>query len=205
MFLYALVVPPSWLIIMPRENKTRIILLGLLAHEPLTGYDVRKRVESSVSNFWSGVSYGQIYPTLKTLEKEGLVTMKVKMQDTRPNRKVYTITKNGQKELESWLMNPPETDVWRIDVLLKLFFGRHIDLTHNIALVDEYKKQKQNYLGLLQSFENNLKQVLEEDDDHFFFLLTVLMGKKISEAQVEWADTAAKLLRKKVKSKKHLQ
>ena len=64
--------------------------------------------------------------------------------------------------------------------------------------MNEYKKQ--NYLGLLQAFENNLRQVLEEDEDHFFFLLTVLMGKKISEAQVEWADTVTKLLRKKMES-----
>lgn len=185
---------------MPRENKTRVILLGLLAHESLTGYDLRKRAKDSVAHFWSGISFGQIYPTLKTLEKEGLVTMKVVVQDTRPNRKEYTITKKGLKELQNWLLNPPEMDVWRIEVLLKLYFGNHVALPHNIDMVGDYKVKKQQYLELFKAYENNLRTVLDENEDHLFILLTVLMGKKITEAQIEWADTVTRLLRKKKKS-----
>jgi len=56
-----------------RENKSRYALLGMLSYMPMSGYDLRKFIESSTSNFWSE-SYAQIYPMLKQLTREGLTT-----------------------------------------------------------------------------------------------------------------------------------
>ena len=58
---------------MPRENKTKYAVLGLLAYAPLSGYDIRRIYAQSLGNFWSE-SYGHIYPILKRLKAEGLAT-----------------------------------------------------------------------------------------------------------------------------------
>jgi hypothetical protein len=57
---------------MAKDNTTKYILLGLLSHEPMSGYDMKKRIDTTISKFWS-VGYGQIYPTLNDLEEEGLI------------------------------------------------------------------------------------------------------------------------------------
>ena len=40
------------------------ILLGLLAIEPMSGYDLGVTIRASVGHIWNE-SYGQIYPNLK--------------------------------------------------------------------------------------------------------------------------------------------
>src|ERR1043166_5381121 len=57
-------------------TSTRYALLGLLTLAPqsgASGYDLRRWAESSIGHFWRE-SYGQIYPVLKQLLRDGLVT-----------------------------------------------------------------------------------------------------------------------------------
>ena len=91
---------------MPRENKTKYAVLGLLTYAPLSGYDIRRIYDQSLGNFWSE-SYGAIYPILKRLEEEGLATREVQHQAGKPDRNVYTITELGRDELHRWLAQPP--------------------------------------------------------------------------------------------------
>ena len=53
------------------EKKLDCVILGLLSHEELTGYEIKRRIDSSLSYFW-GASYGSIYPTLNSLVDDGL-------------------------------------------------------------------------------------------------------------------------------------
>jgi PadR family transcriptional regulator, regulatory protein AphA len=92
---------------MPRENKTKYAVLGLLTYSPLSGYDVRRIYAQSLGNFWSE-SYGAIYPILRRLEEEGLATREVVRTSGRPDRNVFTITDLGRDELHRWLAQPPE-------------------------------------------------------------------------------------------------
>ncbi len=55
-----------------RKTTTSDALLGMLTMGATSGYELKQRIERSIGNFWSE-SYGQIYPTLKRLEREGLV------------------------------------------------------------------------------------------------------------------------------------
>ena len=50
---------------MAQQNTTAYILLGLLSHEPASGYDLKKKIDLMISQFWE-VGYGQLYPTLRT-------------------------------------------------------------------------------------------------------------------------------------------
>src|SRR6266508_4499259 len=64
----------------------------------MTGYELKKFFDTSVAHFWNA-ELSQIYPALKAMESEGLVEMKVEVQNDRPNRKVYSITESGRREL----------------------------------------------------------------------------------------------------------
>ena len=57
------------------NTKTDHILLGLLRHEPMTGYDMKKRIDNPIGLFWQA-GYGSIYPALTRLEEQGYVSKK---------------------------------------------------------------------------------------------------------------------------------
>ena len=51
-------------------------ILGLLSREDMTGYDIAKIFNAELANFWNA-KHSQIYPELKRLTEEGLVTFHV--------------------------------------------------------------------------------------------------------------------------------
>ena len=108
-------------IAMATEKKIDCVILGLLSHEELTGYEIKKRMDTTLKYFWSA-SYGSIYPALNDLVSRGLAT---KREDTnsKRNKLIYTITENGRDYLKNWLSLPAEKDELRYETLLKLFFG----------------------------------------------------------------------------------
>src|SRR5215469_4692552 len=117
---------------------TQKALLGLLSLGSMSGYDIRALVSWSIGHFWSE-SYGQIYPALKRLAALGLVEKKTERTKGRPDRHVYSLTRQGQVQLKEWLRLPPVEEVQRNELLLKLFFGRHtgvdVSRAHVLALV----------------------------------------------------------------------
>ncbi|WP_102348403.1 PadR family transcriptional regulator [Bacillus sp. Marseille-P3661] len=101
-------------------------ILGLLSLRDMTGYELYKTFENSVSYNWSS-SRTQIYTALKTLNKSGLVESDLIVQISKPNKKVYRITPEGKKSLEEWLMAPAENRLAKDEFLVRVFFANYID------------------------------------------------------------------------------
>ena len=101
------------------------VLLGFLMRSSMTGYDLRKAFSISFS-FFSGLSYGSIYPSLKKMESRGLISKQVEIQDGAPNRKIYTITEAGKKVFLDALRSPFVPEQPRSTFLMRLFFFAHL-------------------------------------------------------------------------------
>src|SRR5437868_15510344 len=95
----------------------------MLTLKPMSGYDIRATIAESIAYFWTE-SYGQIYPTLKRLAKDKLVTRRGELARGR-QRNVYSITDAGREALAEWLRRPAEARPPRNELLFKLFFARH--------------------------------------------------------------------------------
>lgn len=113
------------------------ILLGFLMYRSMTGYELRKFFSISFS-FFSGLSYGSIYPALRKMEKAGLITMRVEVQDGSPNRKVYTITKAGRKAFLSALRSPLPVERHKNAFLVRLFFFAHLSGQERLEVATGY-------------------------------------------------------------------
>jgi len=103
----------------------KTMLLGFLMSRSMTGYELKKKFSISFS-FFSGLSYGSIYPALKNMEKEGWLTLEVEIQDGSPNRKVYTITDEGRKVFLENLRAPFSLDRPKDAFLARLFFFSYL-------------------------------------------------------------------------------
>lgn len=178
---------------MAKTRKTKYVILGLLMHGSWTGYDIKKMVEQQLSHFWSE-SYGQIYPALQEMESEGLVKQVQEEHESRGERKVYSITEAGRNELAKWLRKPVEEEKLRYEVLLKLFFSGTVPVKESIRHIADFKRRQEIKLSEVALFEENLRNALEHGRDHTFYWLTVLCGKKVYQAYIEWCEEALGVL-----------
>src|ERR1700756_3587761 len=74
----------------PLRIDIKFPVLGFLMDAQLTGYDLKRRFQESVGFFYR-VSDGSLYPALKKLARDKLVTMRTERNGKRA-RKVYAIT-----------------------------------------------------------------------------------------------------------------
>ena len=79
----------------------RLLILGLLAEEPMHGYELLKRIEEITRGFWRP-SPGTLYSLLKSLKEEGLVVTDHVEGSGVPSglRIVYRLTKKGYDQLQ---------------------------------------------------------------------------------------------------------
>ncbi|MEW6266919.1 MAG: PadR family transcriptional regulator [Thermodesulfobacteriota bacterium] len=117
----------------------RSMLLGFLTLKSMTGYELKKLFSLSFS-FFSGLSYGSIYPALKKMQQEGLITVRLEIQDKAPNRKVYNITDAGRKTFHQALKAPFSRDNHKNAFLARLFFFAHLTPDERLDKAREYLK-----------------------------------------------------------------
>ena len=131
---------------MPGRSSSRYAVLGILTLEPMSGYDIKKFIETSVAHFWRE-SYGNLYPLLNRLTDEKLVRRRTKRQKGKPDRHVYSLTDRGRAAFLEWLGEPAKEDAVRSELLLKLFFGRHLEPGRLEAHLEEYRVVQARILG----------------------------------------------------------
>lgn len=134
--------------------KVRHAILGVLMDESRSGYEIKQYFENRLSYFYDP-SYGTIYPTLKILEQDGLLTKTVVTQDGKPNKNIYSITEIGRAEFLDCLIGPYEPDTIRSDTLMRLFFGRYVDTNTIIGWLSEAREAAHKNM-------EELKQIREQ-------------------------------------------
>ena len=178
---------------MSKENKSRYAILGVLSQGQMSGYDIKKFIEISISNFWSE-SYGQIYPLLKQLTEEGLTSSHTEKQEGKPERYIYTLTDKGWDALREWLAEPAEYTVGRIEILLKLFFGRHTAVATSIEHVQQFRTLQVALLHKYAEIEKRINEVCLDEAERLYSLITLNYGRRESEALVAWCDETLAIL-----------
>jgi DNA-binding PadR family transcriptional regulator len=173
-----------------QHSQTADLILGMLSIEPnRSGYDIRKMVESSVSYFWRE-SYGQIYPTLKRMAREGLIVARPSASKGKRKRQEYALSSKGRARLREWLAAPYRDDPPRSEFLLKLFFGRAASPNACIQHVRHFQANNKRLLGTLLEIE---RQVHAHNAGHPhlpFWLLTLSCGIAHTRASIEWSESA---------------
>lgn len=86
-----------------RSAALELAVLGVLAQNPAHGYELRKRLVS-VFGLFNSISFGALYPALRSLVERGFITEQDENPDS-PYRKrtriVYTLTEAGRTHLEA--------------------------------------------------------------------------------------------------------
>lgn len=168
-------------------------LLGFLKYRSLTGYDLKRIMDTSTTNFWHA-DLSQIYKTLKTLEAEAAITATVEQQTERPDKKIYTITDKGLADLAQWLATPlTETTPLKEILLLKLFFSGDSSSTHLLTQLRLQRELHQQQLAQYQQqtladMAENIALMGADANDVLLWDATRRAGILYEEMYVRWLD-----------------
>src|SRR5215207_713605 len=100
-----------------RHMSLRHALLGMLAVEPGTGYDLARKFDVSLATAWHA-SHSQIYPELARLHEEGV--LEVVGEGARRSR-TYAVTAAGHEELRAWMLETEPVRTRRDETAVRWF------------------------------------------------------------------------------------
>lgn len=146
-----------------------------------SGYDLARLASSSVGHLWTPAR-SQLYAVLPRLERAGLAAARAIEQRTRPDKRVYRITEDGQAALSSWLetVEQEATDAF----LVKVFYGGLMPRASLVAHLDAYRLET---LAQLERFDELEAENTGEGNDRFHLLL-IRYGRARAQASLAWVD-----------------
>jgi DNA-binding PadR family transcriptional regulator len=173
---------------MARASQTELAVLGALSVEPMTGYGLRAAITDTLGQFWHE-SFGQIYPTLTALEATGLV----ERDESTAGSTTRRITAAGEARLRELLAEPFTPPKARDPLLLRLFFGRHVDPDLTRERLEQALEAAQSRS---QEFERVRAEIQEQPEapDALYWLITLSAGEHAARARIAWAREALDLL-----------
>ncbi len=163
-----------------------VLALVSASAEGVHGYRLKHDFQALHDDFWE-LNYGRLYRLLDHLEQAGDLDVVQEVQRGRPNRKVYRITKKGEKNLDDWLLQPVSEDPrpLRDELSLKLLF---LDEKNTDAMYDQIRQQRSIYLKKLARIGRRRRR-LEKAGVNMKLAGLVLDGAEMRvEADLAWLD-----------------
>ncbi|WP_283136106.1 PadR family transcriptional regulator [Rhizohabitans arisaemae] len=157
-------------------------LLGLLALEPRTGYELTKMFEGDLSRYAWQAGHTNIYPELGKMAAAGLI--EVTAEGARGSR-TYALTARGRAELRSWMMDPPQTGgkVRNVEVL-RMFLIPTLSVADSLTLLHRLADQA---AAELDHIEASVKNAEFRPGHEWFGVLAAEFGALQYKAMREWA------------------
>jgi PadR family transcriptional regulator AphA len=101
-------------------------LLGFLQGQPKHGYAIHQELDdpTGLGPVWQ-IKLSQLYALLGKLEDAGYITATVEPQESKPPRKLYQLTAEGERAFSTWVQTPVQHGrSLRLEFLVKLYFAR---------------------------------------------------------------------------------
>jgi PadR family transcriptional regulator, regulatory protein AphA len=174
-------------------------ILGFLSYKPLSGYDLKKIFDNSVQHFWSA-DQGQIYRTLARLADQGWAEIEVVEQSQRPDRKVYHLPPTGREELHRWLAGPVPSHESRSASLIQVFFAGQLSDEQLLVKFEQVAAFSRAILATYQQIPaviGSYTQEFASPREAFCWNLTLELGIRSVQAQLDWAESIIERIRNK--------
>jgi DNA-binding PadR family transcriptional regulator len=164
----------------------REVILTVLARGEMTGYEITKDFEAVYVHFWRA-SHQQVYRELARLNKDGRVTVKLVAQRSRPDKKVYAITKRGLEELRRWIVEPTEPPRPQYDLLVKLLGCHVVERSAFHRELERIRARASGWVKELQALRRECLRTRSTWSEHDQILyLTLRRGLLLGHAQKKW-------------------
>jgi PadR family transcriptional regulator, regulatory protein AphA len=173
----------------PQRDTTTLVVLGLVALQPGSGYDLARLADRSVGYLWTP-SRSQIYKILPRLVSEGLATAKRVRQRDRPDKDLYSITPAGRRALQRWLAEAEEEPVRNPNIFaVKLFFC-------DLVPARTARAQLATYRRFLETRLSRFHAAAHAPAEGESIFPQLILGRAIAriEATLQWVEEAGEAL-----------
>lgn len=157
-------------------------MLALLDERPRYGLELKQEFDLRTGEIWP-LNVGQVYSTLRRLERDGLVAQADGAAETM---RTYRITEDGRLQLQRWFDEPDhEANPARDELVLKLILAAGRGRERLRAVI---QSERRAAVERLQAYTRLLHDPPAETDLGWLLLLDSLIFK--AEALVRWLDHA---------------
>ena len=179
----------------------RHAVMVALAGGESTGYELSKRFDHSVANFWPA-SRQQIYRELDRLEDDGLATARRVRQQKRPDKRIFSLTPAGREAIDEVVRAATAPTVVRDDLLVKV---AGLDEGNRADVAAAVRDRLDHHQGKLEAYVALRDAALGETSEQDFFAggpaqpgfgpyLTLLRGIAFERESVRWASEVLRLI-----------
>jgi DNA-binding PadR family transcriptional regulator len=161
----------------------RYLILGLLTQQPRSACGIRRLLK--YLNWLVGTpSFGSLYPALRALQQDGLVTLDHSARQHGPPKKIYAITQTGREVLQSWVDRPMAPEPSLKTFTQRLILADSLSQTGLISLLHQQRAQVAANLAALE-------EVVTTGDPAAGLgqRLTLEYGLTVARAELAWLDS----------------
>ena len=165
-------------------------ILATLGDKALSGYDLWKEFAECTNHYWKA-SQQQVYRELTKLATLGAIAVEIVPQDGRPDKKLYSITKEGKEMLTQWIAKPSEPTAIREEVLVKVLAAHLVAPEIIIAeLKRRHQIHSQNLAACKEKEQEFLAHESELSIEEKCIYLTLRRGIRYETEWVAWCEEA---------------
>jgi DNA-binding PadR family transcriptional regulator len=178
-------------------SELEVALLALLSIRPMTGYEILRHHARALEPWWE-TPRTQIYPKLRELQKRGLIEHEYVVQESKPNKRLYSIGPAGSQALSSWLASTICVPEMRHHMMMRLFLGNLLPIEETCRLLTDYRDRMaaraESFRQARERFSGSLGGPYR--DSAFFELLSLDHLIAMTDLEVAGTDKALDALRR---------
>lgn len=175
--------------------------LASLLDGEASGYELAKRMDISVANFWHALPT-QIYTELRRLEEAGFVSGREVAQEGRPNKRVFSLTDHGRAALVEFTRRTPRPTALKDELLIQI---QAADVGDAARVADSIEERCAAAEFRLSVFEGLLRGFLRGRDEQTLLrtarrigpYLNLRRGRDFERENIEWYRVAAAAFRER--------
>src|SRR6266581_2037840 len=120
-----------------------LFVLGELTGSPQYGYKLHGIIQRILGPFHR-LSWGTLYPLIRRLEQQGLITSEIELRDTTQeeggqSRKIYRLTENGRARFFALMLDPGEYNADYEDLFaVKLYRFSLLTSAQQLVVLQQY-------------------------------------------------------------------
>lgn len=170
-----------------------LVVLAMLAEEPMHGYQLNSELERRDVKDWAGISRPQVYYSLKKLHEQKLIASVNADSGAGPERQAFSISKKGAKALsdaldeERWALEriPPRFLTW-------MALSMHAEKASLEKLIDKRKQFLESELAREQITLVDVQHENNAMTDAASLMITLSIRQ--FELELQWLEEAREKL-----------
>lgn len=144
---------------------TKHLILAWIKKNPSHGYVIKKCYRDFI-NPDENLSDAKLYPLLREMEQEGLITRHTEDRESGPSRKIISITEKGEAAFDDWLRSDraeglgprPRYDFFRaFPFLVKFSYFNYLDPA---TALEKIEAQRESHAARLADYERAREKMI---------------------------------------------